>query len=89
MFETKKKSPSELYDLRALGGKARSVQEGLQELLTQEKEFLLSMIASIKPDLADYAKIAGEISLIRKLEKTFELRIADAEAASEQLKKGT
>lgn len=78
----------ELFESIRDGGQASSVLKLLKPMLTEEKERILIALSDAKPDLGFYAKLAGAAMILRRLERSLEIKKADGDAASEMLNKG-
>lgn len=81
-----KKSPLELYSVASSGGSAETVKEIMGPVLGKEVDYLVSQLASSKPDLGHYAYLAGQAQMLKKLLTSLNLTMEEGREAAEKLR---
>ena len=85
-FELKKtKSPLELYSIANQGADANIVQRLLGPLMAEEKDFIQTQIVTAQPDAMAYARLAGRLDTVLKIEKILELKAMEGQEARDIL----
>lgn len=85
ILRSEQKSPIELFDLAKSGGEAETVKRVLGVVLQRELDRCLSLISEIKPDLGEYARLAGEVRQIYRLKKSLDLKFDEGKDAADKL----
>lgn len=88
VFKKKEKSsPIDLYSIASLGGNAENIKRGLGPILGRELDAIVSQFASSKPDLGQYAYLAGQASMIKKLLTSLNMTMEEGREAAEKLRR--
>lgn len=88
LFEKKEKKPLEMYSLAVAGAEAKTVKRVLGPVLEDEKDTLLRNLANAKPDALEYARLAGQASMLFRLQGVLDYSEVEGEEAGKGLKHG-
>lgn len=76
---------AELALAAQLGGESATVRRVMGQMLSTEMESLVSQLAHCEPDLGRYAKLAGQLLTIYRIQGTLDIRIAAGTEAQIEL----
>ena len=79
--------PIELFSISREGGESETVMRVLGHFISEQKRFILSNFANMKPDLAEYAKLSGKAQLMLAMESKMNVAIAEGKEAVALLRK--
>lgn len=82
-----KRTPVDLIEVARLGGEAETVQRVMGETLRREMDSLISQLSSCK-QVGEYAFVAGQMHIIRRLMKSLDIQLAEGREAAAELREG-
>lgn len=83
----KEKTPLDLLQVAKAGGEAETVKRVMGEVISRELDLLLSQFAATKPDLGEYARLAGQAQILNKIKRAIDYKAAEGAAAAKELRR--